>query len=128
MFDHFGLRVRDMAESLPFYEACLAPVGIRVAQRQPEYDAVILSGDSEFPFIWMGSSQSSWMTDEHAPGQSPVHFAFPAPSREAVDEFHRQGLANGGTDNGAPGPRQPGYYAAYLLDPDGNNVEAGFRE
>ncbi len=128
MFDHFGLRVRDMHKSLPFYEACLAPLGIRIAQRQPEFDAVIFSGEAEFPFMWMGSTKATWMRENHQPGLSPVHFAFPAPSRQAVNEFHRQGLANGGTDHGEPGIRDPGYYAAYLLDPDGNNVAAGYRE
>ena len=125
MFDHFGLTVTDMAKSLPFYEACLRPLGIAVIQRQPEYDAVILAGETQFPFIWMGTGRASWMEETHEPGRSPVHFAFPAGSRSAADEFHAQGLANGGRDNGGPGLRNGDWYAAYLLDPDGNNVEAG---
>jgi len=55
MFDHFGLTVTDMSKSLPFYEACLRPLGITIIQKQPEFDAVIFAGKSEFPFIWMGA-------------------------------------------------------------------------
>lgn len=61
---------------------------------------------------------------------SPINVAFSAPDREAVDAFHRAALAGGGRDNGAPGPRGPAamkYYAAFVLDPDGNNIEAGKR-
>ena len=130
MFDHFGLNVTDMSKSLPFYEACLEPLGFTVTERQSQFDAVIFTQNgSEFPFIWLGTARASWWRDEHQAGMSPIHFAFPAPSREAVEIFHRQGLASGGTDHGAPGLRPPGnWYAAYLLDPDGNNVEAGIRE
>ena len=129
MLDHFGFSVTDMSKSLPFYEACLAPLGIRVTERQPQFDAVIFARDgADFPFFWMGASHASWWTDDHEAGGSPIHFAFPAPSREAVEAFHQAGLANGGVDQGAPGERPGGWYAAYLLDPDGNNVEAGVRE
>lgn len=63
---------------------------------------------------------------DHGEQPSRVHVAFQAPDRETVDRFHRAGLAAGGRDNGAPGERRyhPGYYAAFLVDPDGNNVEA----
>ena len=91
MFDHFGLTVTDMSKSLPFYEACLRPLGITIIQKQPEFDAVIFAGKSEFPFIWMGAVRASWMKDTHKAGHSPVHFAFAAGSRAAVDEFHAQG-------------------------------------
>ena len=127
MFDHFGFTVRDMTKSLPFYEACLAPLGITVVERQPEFDAVILAGENEFPFIWMGSHKASWMNKDAATGSLPVHFAFPASSPDAVDAFYREGLSHGGVDQGEPGDRGGRYYAAYLIDPDGNNVEAGYR-
>lgn len=129
MFDHFGLSVTDMSVSLPFYEACLAPLGFTITERQPQFDAVIFTRDGgEFPFIWLGAAHATWWRDDHEVGKSPVHFAFPAASRSAVDAFHARGLATGGKDQGAPGVRHGGWYAAYLLDPDGNNVEAGIRE
>jgi catechol 2,3-dioxygenase-like lactoylglutathione lyase family enzyme len=129
VLDHFAVTVTDMSKSLPFYEACLEPLGIRVTERQPQYDAVIFTRDGvDFPFIWMGSSRASWWREDDEAGKAPIHFAFPAQSRAAVDAFHALGLANGGNDQGAPGLRPGGWYAAYLLDPDGNNVEAGIRE
>jgi catechol 2,3-dioxygenase-like lactoylglutathione lyase family enzyme len=127
MFDHFGFVVRDLAESLRFYEACLAPLGLRIAERHGN-EAVIISGEAEFPFIWMGTPEPSFWREEHGAARSPFHLAFSAPSREAVVAFHEAGIGHGGTDNGAPGARGSGYFAAFLLDPDGNNIEAGVRE
>jgi catechol 2,3-dioxygenase-like lactoylglutathione lyase family enzyme len=127
MFDHFGFVVRDLAGSVRFYEACLAPLGLRVAERHRD-EAVIISGEAEFPFIWMGTPQPDFWRGEHEAALSPFHLAFSAPSRDAVDAFYRAGLGHGGTDNGVPRSRGGGYYAAYLLDPDGNNIEAAVRE
>jgi catechol 2,3-dioxygenase-like lactoylglutathione lyase family enzyme len=127
MFDHFGFVVRDLAKSLRFYEACLAPLGLRIAERHGN-EAVIISGEAEFPFIWMGTPKPDFWREEHGAARSPFHLAFSAPSREAVVAFHEAGLRHEGRDNGAPGARESGYYAAFLLDPDGNNIEAGVRE
>ena len=127
MFDHFGFVVRDLAKSLCFYEACLAPLGLRIAERHGN-EAVIFSGEGEFPFIWMGTPKPQFWREEHGAARSPFHVAFSAPSREAVVAFHEAGLKHEGRDNGAPGARGSDYYAAYLLDPDGNNIEAGVRE
>jgi catechol 2,3-dioxygenase-like lactoylglutathione lyase family enzyme len=126
MFDHFGFVVRDLHESLRFYEASLAPLGLKIAERHGD-EAVIISGEGEFPFIWMGTTAPAFWQEEHGAGRSPFHLAFSAQSREAVIEFYEAGLEHGGKDNGKPGPRGEVYYAAYLLDPDGNNVEAGVR-
>jgi catechol 2,3-dioxygenase-like lactoylglutathione lyase family enzyme len=126
MFDHFGFVVSDLAKSLRFYEASLAPLGLRIAERHGN-EAVILSGEAEFPFIWMGTPEPEFWREEHGASRSPFHLAFTAPSTDAVVAFHDAGLRHGGTDNGAPGPRGSGYYAAFLLDPDGNNIEAGVR-
>ncbi len=126
MFDHFGFVVRDLARSLRFYEACLAPLGLRVVERHGD-KAVIISGEAEFPFIWMGTPPPDFWREEHGAARSPFHMAFSASSREAVVAFHEAGLSNGGTDNGAPGSRGSGYYAAFLLDPDCNNIEAAVR-
>ena len=127
MFDHFGFVVRDLVESLRFYEPTLASLGLRIAERQGN-EAVIISGEAEFPFIWMGTPNPRFWTEEHYAAQSPFHLAFSASSREAVVAFYQAGLRHGGEDNGAPGARGGSeYYAAYLLDPDGNNVEAVVR-
>ena len=127
MFDHFDIVVRDLAKSLRFYEGCLPPLGLRIAERHGN-EAVIVSGEAEFPFIWMGTPKPDFWREEHGAARSPFHLAFSAPSREAVVAFHEAGLRHEGRDNGAPGARESGYYAAFLLDPDGNNIEAGVRE
>jgi len=128
MFDHIGIFVSDSQRSIAFYERCLAPLGITIVQRQPEWGSVIFSGASEFPFLWVGPAQGEYHGRPLTPStHRPLHLAFIARSRQAVDEFHALGLAHGGTDNGAPEDCGDGYYAAYLLDPDGNNIEAGVR-
>jgi len=112
MFDHVGLRVKQVAASARFYRAALAPLG----QVPDESGAGF--GPPGAPALWL---------HEHAGGGSGVHVAFRAEDRAAVDRFHADGLKAGGRDNGAPGLRKdysPHYYAAFLIDPDGNNVEA----
>ena len=105
-----------------------AGLGIVIAQRQPEWGSAIFSGSSEFPFLWVGPAQGDYYGTALSPAERrPLHLAFVAPSRQAVDEFHALGLAHGGTDNGAPEDCGDGYYAAFVLDPDGNNIEAGIR-
>jgi catechol 2,3-dioxygenase-like lactoylglutathione lyase family enzyme len=129
MFDHIGIFVSDPLRSIPFYERCLAPLGINVVQRQPELDAVLLSGGAEFPFLWIGAARGDYHGTPLSPAvHRPLHLAFVAPSAQAVDEFYAAGLTHGGRDNGAPEDCGNGYYAAYLLDPDGNNIEAGIRK
>lgn len=114
MIDHISLKVRDLARSKAFYEAALAPLGYAVIM---EFGVTVGLGAGRKPDFWLGVGEAS----------GPMHIAFAAESREAVDAFHRAALAAGATDNGAPGPRpqyHPGYYGAFVLDPDGNNVEA----
>ncbi len=116
MYDHIGLRVKSLEASVRFYESALRALGHVVASRD-EAGAGI--GPAGAPALWL-----------HARAESPsggAHIAFRASSRTAVDTFHRDGLKAGGRDNGRPGVRAdyaPTYYAAFLLDPDGNNVEA----
>ncbi len=116
MYDHIGLRVSDIDASVSFYGAALAALGY--AQRSRD-EASASFGPPGEPALWLHKAKGS--------AAGGTHVAFRAANRAAVDRFHSQGLASGGRDNGRPGLRtdySPTYYAAFLLDPDGNNVEA----
>lgn len=115
MWDHVGLGVGDPDLSRAFYEAALGPLGIAIAAQGEDWTMMRgLKGGG----FWFGRA---------AAVATPIHLAFAADSRAAVEAFHAAALAAGGRDNGAPGLRaqyHPGYYAAFVLDPDGHNVEA----
>lgn len=117
LIDHIQLVVRDLAASRRFYEAVLGVLGIPLGGEGESYfwtdELFISSQDSE-------AAQGA-LTGRH-------HLAFQAGDRAMVDAFYQAALAAGGTDNGAPGerPYHPSYYAAFVLDPDGNNIEAVF--
>jgi len=123
MIDHVGFAVSDLAKSSAFYAAALAPLGIaelmRVGPDQTEAEGTAIGyGKDGKPFFWIG--------DNERVGQG-THVAFAVDTRGEVDAFHAAGLAAGGIDHGAPGIRahyHPDYYAAFLLDPDGQNIEA----
>jgi catechol 2,3-dioxygenase-like lactoylglutathione lyase family enzyme len=130
VIDHLGFKVRDLAVSRRFYEACAKAIGLSVIDNTAESFLVGRSAQWPVPFLWVGTAQPAFWTEDHQTSRSPIHLAFTAESAAAVDEFHRAALAAGGKDNGEPGPRGPkemNYYAAFVLDPDGNNIEAGFR-
>jgi lactoylglutathione lyase len=114
LLDHLQLVVRDLAASRRFYEAVLATLGIGVGGEGPG-------------FFWADELVISATDSPAAQGTptGPTHLAFQAPDRATVDRFHAAALAAGGKDNGGPGLRRyhPGYYAAFVRDPDGNNVE-----
>jgi catechol 2,3-dioxygenase-like lactoylglutathione lyase family enzyme len=115
--DHVGFAVRDYGRSRAFYAQALAPLGLTILL-EPRGEAAGFGRDGK-PFFWIEA--------RGRPVQGRLHVAFTAEARETVDAFHAAALAAGGTDNGAPGPRahyHPHYYGAYVLDPDGNNVEA----
>ena len=116
MLDHVGLDVTDYDRSKAFYEQALAPLDLTLMM---EPVPGIGGFGKDFPFFWVGN--------RGRPAQSGVHVAFRVDDRETVDAFHAAALAAGGTDNGGPGVREiyhPNYYGAFVLDPDGNNVEA----
>jgi catechol 2,3-dioxygenase-like lactoylglutathione lyase family enzyme len=116
MLDHVNLNVRDYAESRRFYEQALEPLGYRVVMAFDDRGAGFGPGDKPV-----------FLISRRDPAGGGAHVAFSAPDRETVDRFHAAALAAGGRDNGQPGLREhyhPSYYGAFVLDPDGNNVEA----
>jgi catechol 2,3-dioxygenase-like lactoylglutathione lyase family enzyme len=118
MLDHVGLNVSDYAASKAFYERALAPLGLECLMEPIANAGGFGSPSDQKPFFWIST---------RGPAQTDIHVAFDATDRATVDRFHEAALAAGGTDNGAPGVREiyhPHYYGAYVLDPDGNNVEA----
>jgi catechol 2,3-dioxygenase-like lactoylglutathione lyase family enzyme len=129
MFDHVGIVVRDLRGSAALYAHMLAPLGLKLVEKHRsapgEGWVVIASGEPSSPFLVIAAGRPSFWPSEAIAGASPVHLCFSAPSQDAVDRFHHAGLAHGAKDNGAPGIRRPPFYCAFLLDPDGNNVEAG---
>jgi catechol 2,3-dioxygenase-like lactoylglutathione lyase family enzyme len=132
LIDHTGIGVSDIHRSDTFYETALRPLGIRVVKRisrdfkPTDADGPDLGGVAygiDYPMFWI---------DVFHPHDARQHTAFRAISRQQVDDFHAAAIKAGGIDNGAPGLRAggypPGYNAAFVLDPDGNNIEVVFRE
>jgi catechol 2,3-dioxygenase-like lactoylglutathione lyase family enzyme len=122
MIDHTGIGVADVARSAIFYDAALGALGLHRAAQLPDNDGVGYGID--YPIFWI---------DRFHPHGLKQHTAFAAKSRAEVDAFHAAALKAGGSDNGPPGLRDtatgypPGYYAAFVRDPDGNNIEAVYR-
>ena len=123
MIDHTGIGVADVGRSAAFYDAALGALGMRRAMQLPENTGTDAVGYGvDFPVFWI---------DRYHPHSVKQHTAFVAKTKAEVDDFHAAALKAGGTDNGAPGLREdqstPVYYAAFVIDPDGNNMEAVFR-
>ena len=119
IIDHIGFGVSDFERSKEFYIKCLEPLGITLIRKQG--NTVGFGKKNKAPF-WFGPSSEV---------AKKMHVAFAAESRAQVDEFYKAALAAGGKDNGAPGIREiyhPDYYAAFVLDPDGHNIEAVCRK
>jgi catechol 2,3-dioxygenase-like lactoylglutathione lyase family enzyme len=119
IIDHLGVGVRDFEQSIDFYTRALAPLGFeRVA---------FIDTDNRSAGFGVGGRDEFWIHEGRPVGR--MHVAFESASREAVDAFHAAALGAGGRSNGGPGLRpeySATYYAAYVLDPNGNNIEAVF--
>ena len=119
IFDHLVLTVSDVEKSKRFYSNALTPLGINLIK---EEDGCVGFGNNGKPSFWICSDGIV---------QKPMHIAFVALDRKSIDEFHAAGVSAGGQDNGAPGLREhyhPHYYGAFILDPDGHNIEAVCRQ
>lgn len=115
LLDHVGIRVRDVEASKRFYAAALAPLGLGITEQ----------GTTPEGHAWFAADEL-YFGEGDGTESLGLHIAFQATDRQAVERFYDAALAAGGRDNGAPGERgyHPGYYGAYVLDPDGTNVEA----
>jgi catechol 2,3-dioxygenase-like lactoylglutathione lyase family enzyme len=124
ILDHIGINVTDYARSKAFYEKALAPLGVSAVM---EFGTACGFGRDGKPDFWIGQGAASFQKPEHLSPITPLHVCFAARSRAEVDAFHAAGLAAGGRDHGAPGLRpeyHANYYGAFVLDPDGHNIEA----
>jgi catechol 2,3-dioxygenase-like lactoylglutathione lyase family enzyme len=122
MIDHLGLGVGDYEKSKAFYVQALKPLGIgivmEVTAEETGSEAATGFGKGQKPFFWIGAGEGP---------NGRIHVAFTADDRQIVDAFYDAAIAAGGRDNGKPGVRphyHPNYYGAFVLDPDGNNIEA----
>ncbi|MCA9524331.1 MAG: VOC family protein [Myxococcales bacterium] len=124
--DHLGINVRDIARSKAFYTQALAPLGIGLVM---EFGSAAGFGRNGKPDFWIGQGRMEFQRDEQLVEITPVHVCFTATNREEVDRFYDAAIDAGATDNGGPGLRtqyHPNYYGAFVIDPDGHNVEAVF--
>jgi len=115
MYDHVSLKVKDGVKSRKFFQRTLAPLGYKVID---ESEGGAGFGAKDASALWIAQGR---------PHEPALHLAFAAPGRAEVDAFYKAALDAGGRDNGRPGIREsygPNYYAAFVLDPDGNNIEA----
>jgi catechol 2,3-dioxygenase-like lactoylglutathione lyase family enzyme len=122
LIDHVTFGVSDFDRSIRFYDHAFGPLGVRRLFDDDSGPAKATGYGDTRPWFWIA---------QHDPTSGKLHIAIRAASREAVDRFHRNGLEAGGTDNGPPGLRphyHPGYYGAFVLDPDGHNIEAVFHD
>ena len=122
MLDHISIGVRDVPAAIAFYRAALAPLGYRCIAEGKDYAGF----GAEQPQFWLNATEHPVPADL----RSGLHISFTAPSAAAVDGFHAAAVAHGAADNGAPGPRPDygdGYYAAFVIGPDGYRLEAHFQ-
>jgi catechol 2,3-dioxygenase-like lactoylglutathione lyase family enzyme len=126
IIDHITCTVSDYARSKSFYDKALAPLGVTALM---EFGQSCGYGRDQKPAFWIGVGPASFQKPEQLRPISPIHIAFAARSREEVDAFYKAAIAAGAKDFGAPGLRphyHPAYYGAFVIDPDGHDVEAVF--
>ncbi len=130
MLDHTGIVVSDLKTARPFYDAVAAALGLATKDLAPGAFLLGRSPEMPIPYLWIGTWRPSYWVEGSRAGLNQAHFAFVASDKAQVDRFYRDALAAGGRDNGPPGPREgaENYYGAFVLDPDGNNIEACFRQ
>jgi len=122
MFDHISLRVKDLHRSRAFFDRALAPLEVKVIVDMP------VSAKNPVPVLAYGEGLRAYFWLAQAdPVSGPLHISFAAETRAQVDAFYEAAIAAGGKDNGRPGVRPhygPTYYGAFVIDPDGHNIEA----
>jgi len=129
MIDHTGIVVTDLGKARRFYDAIARPLGLATASNSPESFLFGRSAEEPIPYLWIGTLRPSYWVEGSRAGLNQAHIAFIAANKAAVDAFYEAALSAGGRDNGPPGPREGAgdYYGAFVLDPDGNNIEACVR-
>ena len=129
MLDHTGIVVTDLMAARRFYDAIAEALGLATVSNGPDSFIFGKSKAEPIPYLWIGTLIPSYWVEGSKPGINQMHVAFRADSEAMVQAFHAAALKAGGRDNGPPGPREgaAGYYGAFVLDPDGNNIEAAYR-
>ncbi len=132
LIDHTGIGVSEIHRSARFYDSALRPLGMKIVMRISRQFKTLGDPSADLGGVAYGIDYPTFWIDVFHPHSVKQHTAFRAESRGQVNAFHAAALLAGGTDNGQPGWRSgkypPGYYAAFVLDPDGNNIEVVVRE
>ncbi len=125
MLDHTGIVVTDLAAARRFYDAVAKALSLVTVDNTGQ-SFLLGRGIDQLPYLWIGTLRPSYWVEGSRAGINQMHVAFTAPDKATVDEFYRAALEAGGRDNGPPGPREGAgdYYGAFVLDPDGHNIEA----
>ena len=126
MIDHTGIVVSDLTKARRFYDAVAGALGLQTKENGPQSFLFGKSAEEPIPNLWIGALRPSYWAEGSRAGLNQMHVAFVAADKAQVRAFYDAALAAGGRDNGAPGPREGAgdYYGAFVLDPDGNNIEA----
>ena len=129
MLDHTGIVVTDLKAARRFYDAIAEALELGTIDNGKDAFLLGKSAEESIPYLWIGTLRPSYWVEGSRAGLNQMHIAFQASSKAMVDAFHDAALAAGGRDNGKPGPRDGAgdYYGAFVLDPDGNNIEACVR-
>ena len=129
MIDHTGFVVTDLEAARRFYDAVAKSLGLATHPNSPQSFLLGRSAEEPIPYLWIGTFRRSYWVEGSRAGINQHHLAFAAERKAMVDAFYEAALGAGGRDNGPPGPREGAgdYYGAFVLDPDGNNIEACVR-